>query len=79
MSTDATKVTEETHAFPCYVPEYSDKFGVGGMTLRDYFAAKVLGGQSQWRSMSSVETQQELASLCYSMADEMIKARNIGS
>lgn len=66
---------KQEHAFPCYVPEYSDKFGVGGMTLRDYFAAKVLGGQAQWRSLTSVEAQEELADVCYSMADAMMRAR----
>jgi hypothetical protein len=54
----------------------------GGMTLRDYFASKVLQGV-----MSSVEMgivfskgdkppSDEIAESCYAMADAMMKARD---
>lgn len=39
MSREATQQNDGGSAFPCYVPNgHSDKFGIGGMSLRDYFA-----------------------------------------
>lgn len=47
----------------------------GGMTMRDYFAARCLQGMCTWRAMREVEQQEEAAELAYSLADAMLKAR----
>jgi len=52
----------------------------GGMTLRDYFAAKALGvmcssNVNSTGTFSSPEGRDTVASVCYLMADAMIKAR----
>jgi hypothetical protein len=61
-------------AFPC--PETEKHYKDEGMTLRDYFAAKVMQGfvsDSEWRmSMNPNET----AKAAYHQADEMLKARD---
>ena len=43
-----------------------------GMTLRDYFAAKALQAAS---NRSSAYTRKDIAEWSYSVADEMMKAR----
>lgn len=48
-----------------------------GMSLRDHFAAVALSGKSHWRSLKTAEEQEACASECYSMADAMLKAREI--
>jgi len=70
---------KDIQAFPLQATE--DYTGQDGMTLRDYFAARVLQGV-----MSSVEMgivfskgdkppSDEIAESCYAMADAMMKAR----
>jgi len=56
---------------------------VGGMTLRDYFAAKALAGDwaaqdermGPWDNSTPIELLTERAALYYRMADAMIAAR----
>jgi hypothetical protein len=49
----------------------------GGMTLRDYFAAKAM--QSVWRDIPEDANRQQaldyLGKCCYEMADAMLRAR----
>ena len=47
---------------------------MAGMTLRDYFAAKVLQAYLADQTLSNV-TQGEIARLAYDMADSMLDAR----
>jgi hypothetical protein len=61
-------------AFPSseYDPRYNRHVAIGGMTLRDYFAAKAMQGimvRSKDTPLPSV------AKYAYVMADEMLKAR----
>ena len=55
--------------------------GEKGMTLRDYFAAKVLQAVMSSAEMSIIFSKgnkppsDEIAESCYSMADAMLKAR----
>jgi hypothetical protein len=50
-------------------------FGKEGMTLRDYFAAKVLQGVLSNLGAYNVSTDRDVARKCYDMADAMLKAR----
>ena len=59
-------------AFPC--PRYLKGIGPDGMTLRDYFAAKVVPTYLADPFFSNV-TQGEIARLAYDMADSMLDAR----
>ena len=63
-------------AFPTYHGGYTkcDSDG-GGMTLRDYFAAKAMQGMLAACSGWSEGQQERLAKCSYAMADEMIKVR----
>lgn len=45
----------------------------GGMTLRDYFAAKAL--QDFWEGDIGRATKEDAANWSYAMADAMLKAR----
>ena len=55
-------------AFP-----YCDSWG--GMTLRDYFAAKAMQGiLASWEKDTCM--YEEVSAICYEMADEMLKARD---
>ena len=47
----------------------------GGMDLRDYFAAKALGGfiKDEFRQ----PTYEQMAQACYELADAMMKAREL--
>lgn len=60
--------------------EYLDAFppcGFGeGMSLRDYFAAQAMQGMLAACTGWSEAQQERLAKCSYSMADEMLKARN---
>ncbi len=49
----------------------------GGMTLRDYFAAKAVEGFIAYASHKGIYTppNNELARAAYDLADEMMKAR----
>jgi hypothetical protein len=44
-----------------------------GMTLRDYFAARALGGLINYSPEPS--EHEAIAELCYSLADAMLRAR----
>lgn len=48
-------------------------WGMGGMTLRDYFAAKALNGLIA--SMKQGQPIEIVAAAAYEMADAMLKAR----
>jgi hypothetical protein len=63
-------------AFPAYefIPSYKQMMAVGGMTLRDYFAAKVLQGLL---ASGLDQPKFEFARKSYEMADEMLKAREV--
>ena len=69
----------------CSQGEYQDRvYSYGGMTLRDYFAAKALGGW--WSSPDSMcalpkgttfqEFQSETCARFYEWADAMLAARS---
>ena len=47
---------------------------VAGMTLRDYFAAKVLMGRCTLTNVD-FSTVENVAKTCYRLADAMLKAR----
>ena len=59
--------------FPAF-PRQHDKEGHNGMTLRDYFAGQVVCG-----AVMGVDNfnPPKLASFCYAIADEMLKAREV--
>ena len=56
-----------------YIPNLGHRVA-DGMTLRDYFAAKVLGGCA---SITGVDfgTVDDVAKTCYRLADAMMEAR----
>lgn len=62
-------------AFPTsHSPNYANEI-VGGMTLRDYFAAKVMHAVlSTPKEMQA--TADDIAEMSYEMANAMLKARN---
>ena len=48
----------------------------GGMTLRDYFAAKAMGGASAYHGQALTdEAMREVAEQAYCQADAMLEAR----
>jgi hypothetical protein len=47
----------------------------GGMTLRDYFAAKAIQGMFASGNLPKSVQDDELASVAYEFADAMLKAR----
>jgi len=49
---------------------------VGGLSIRDYFAAAALNGFAT--NSETIASERELAEWSYSIADEMIKARKGG-
>jgi hypothetical protein len=67
-------------AFPAFKnhPSYGQMLAVGGMTLRDYFAAKALQGYMVGLKPAQdigPGMQDRIAQGMYSMADAMLKAR----
>ena len=66
-------------AFPAFEhhPNYGQMLAVGGMTLRDYFAAKAMDGFN--RHMVAYEWGQDVMDVAarnaYALADAMLKAR----
>ena len=59
-------------AFPCHPdtpPEYD------GMTLRDYFAAKVIQGMLASGNLPKTMPDADIAECSYNLADAMLKAR----
>lgn len=63
-------------AFPLH-PEHYEK-NESGMTLRDYFAAKAMQGflSCAYDEIEPSESQ-GFAVVCYALADEMMKAREV--
>ena len=63
------------NAFPSYeyMPSYNQMMAVGGMTLRDYFAAKAM--QAIISDPDAQMSYQEIATSAYKYADLMIGAR----
>ena len=65
-------------AFPntdATIPKEGDYWNYQGMTLRDYFAAKAMQGMLVACTGWSEGQQERLAKCSYSMADEMLKAK----
>ena len=68
-------------AFPAFEnhPSYGQMLAVGGMTLRDYFAAKAMQAALMTVKPSQTNTfddvLKESASVAYKVADAMLKAR----
>lgn len=62
-------------AFPHPNPDYTQKTHLpfGGMSLRDYFAAKALQGMLACEMLRA--TEQEFSERAYAVADAMLKAR----
>ena len=62
-------------AFPCDLTSYDDEVRIQyqGMTLRDYFAAKVMQGLLAGKLTST--DLRLIANDSYAMADAMLKAR----
>ena len=72
-------------------PTSTDQFGStdasvhGGMTLRDYFAAKAMQAltqseqflreASEWRKIDGEDVEDAIAGSAYDLADAMLKAR----
>ena len=48
----------------------------GGMTLRDYFAAKAMQGEIDSQGLEGREAD-HIAGMAYEMADAMLKAREV--
>lgn len=68
----------EEAAFPCYVPGHTEKFGVGGMSLRDYFAAQALPAvmnrmHEDIQSLGSSTFPSNVAHHAYKIADAMLE------
>ncbi len=61
-------------AFPVPPNTWYDK---QGMTLRDYFAAEAMKGMLAACTGWSEAQQERLSKCSYSMADEMLKAREL--
>ena len=63
--------------FPAYTyPNGEINHGEGGMTLRDYFAAKAMQGICNSRSHSELKGHAiASAKVAYELADAMMKAR----
>lgn len=59
-------------AFPLGANEYGGHGSQGGMTLRDYFAAKVLAGRSAIPGAIDPDYEGKIA---YQLADAMLAAR----
>ena len=62
-------------AFPSTITD--DSLHVGGMSLRDYFAAKAMQGllAAQVHGFNDQPAKGPFASMAYEMADAMINAR----
>ena len=72
-------MSEETGgpAFPGF--DYIDQYGKKnpeGMTLRDYFASKILQGFLASPHLKPLTADSEVCTAAYMMADAMLKARS---
>ena len=65
-------------AFPQFISDKDGMFLIGGMTLRDYFAAKAMQATVQaWIiNHEYPSTDFEIASNAYRVADAMLEARS---
>lgn len=70
--TDALKPKDGGPAFPENVPTQHGNRSIGGMTLRDYFAAKAMQGLL---ASDVVGPMHEFVGRAYEIADMMLKAR----
>jgi hypothetical protein len=72
-------VSMNTPAFPQSTPienQFHPNYGKDrGMSLRDYFAAKVMQGMMANGQVLKLVSDETLASAAYEMADAMLKAR----
>jgi hypothetical protein len=70
------KIKDEP-AFPAfeYHAGYGQMMAVGGMSLRDYFAASFIASGVVFKNLSSGSTTDEVAAQAYALADAMLKAR----
>ena len=59
---------------PAFPAPINEVFHTGGMTLRDYFAAKAMQGMLIYRTKD--RTAAAYADEAYAMADAMLKARD---
>ena len=62
-------------AFPQYVINNGGAYVDGGMTLRDYFAAKAMQGLLARIGNDKLNVHDVLAQRTYQIADAMMKAR----
>jgi hypothetical protein len=64
-------------AFPSseYDPQYDRNILTGGMTLRDYFAAKAMQSILQAKDVHDSREWYNTAWIAYQVSDEMLKAR----
>ena len=62
-------------AFPCPQDSINQNIPSLGMTLRDYFAAKAMGGMCTGSPAPQKNEIDYLATRSYEMADAMLKAR----
>lgn len=66
-------------AFPAFESHYGQMLAVGGMTLRDYFAAKAMQSYVQQeliRCKAGQSVDESLAQMAYEVADAMLAARS---
>jgi hypothetical protein len=65
-------------AFPAFEHHagYGQMLAVGGMTLRDYFAAKAMQGMVNYGPWSDNQDRMQIAECAYKMAEAMLKARD---
>ena len=71
----AFPVLKEYAKFNDHIGQYEDYYAPhGGMSLRDYFAAKAMQGGLAARAINAGKPS-VFAAECYAMADAMLKAR----
>lgn len=64
------------NAFPSFQYHHEQMMPVGGMTLRDYFAAKAMQGiLTATLTPNTIWSQDEAAETAYNVADAMMEAR----
>jgi hypothetical protein len=61
------------HGFDTIAERFTSQ---GGMTLRDYFAAKAMQGMVYYGPWSDNKDRMQIAESAYKMADAMIQARD---
>ena len=77
MSDEEIKKTGGS-AFPVIKTTFGQQYepnvhSVGGMTMRDYFAAEAM--KMKWSSANSTASIEDVAAWCYQLADAMIAER----